>query len=55
MEAEIHIVNNTSWSAEGTVSIHVTLAVLPTCMYCGFTANVYDNGRMKTTTKVIPF
>ena len=55
MEADIPLVNNTSWSADGiVVSIHVTLAVLPTCMYGGFTANVYENGRMKSGHKVIP-
>ena len=33
MEAEIPLVNNTSWSADGIViSIHETLANLHTCM-----------------------
>ena len=52
VEAEIPLVNNTSWSAEGIViSIHVTLGILPTCMYGGFTADVYENGGMKSSHK----
>ena len=55
MEAEIPLVNNTSWSADGIViSIHVTLAILPTCMYGGFTADVYENGGMKSGHKHHP-
>ena len=55
MEAEIPLVNNTSWSADGIViSIHVPLGVLPTCMYGGFTADVYENGRMKSGHKSHP-
>ena len=55
MEAEIPLVNNTSWSADGIViSILVTLAVLPTCMYGCCTADVYENGRMKSGHKSHP-
>ena len=56
MEAEIPLVNNTSWSADGiVVSIHVPLAVIPTCMYGGdFMANVYENGIMKSGHKSHP-
>ena len=55
MEAEIPLVNNTSWSADGIViSILVPLAILPTCMYGGFTANVYENGGMKSGHKSHP-
>ena len=55
MEAEIPLVNNTSWSADGiVVSIHVPLGVLPTCMYGGFMADVYENGRMKSGHKSHP-
>ena len=55
MEAEIPLVNNTSWSADGiVVSIHVTLDVLPSCMYGGFMADVYENGGMKSSRKSHP-
>ena len=55
MEAEIPLVNNTSWSADGIViSIQVTLAVLLTCMYGGFMADVYENGGMKSSHKSHP-
>ena len=55
MEAEIPLVNNTSWSADGiVVSIHVPLGILPTCMYGGFMADVYENGRMKSGHKSHP-
>ena len=58
VEAEIPLVNNTSWSADGIViSIHITLAVLPTCMYgCMVVhmADVYENGRMKSGHKSHP-
>ena len=51
MEAEIPLVNNTSWSADGIViSIHIPLAILPTCMYGGFMAD----GRMKSGHKSHP-
>ena len=56
MEAEIPLVNNTSWSADGIViCVHVPLSILPTCMYGGFTAIVYENDGMKSGHKVIPF
>ena len=58
MKAEIPLVNNTSWSADGiVVSLHITLAVLPTCMYgcmVVHTADVYENSGKKAATKVIP-
>ena len=45
MEAEIPLVDNTSWSADGiVVSIHIPLAAISMCMYVGSTANVYENG-----------
>ena len=47
MEAEIPLVNNTSWSADGIViSIHIPLAAISTCMYVGSTADEYENGGM---------
>ena len=58
VEAEIPLVNNTSWSADGiVVSIHVTLAILPTCMYgCMVVhmADVYENSGMKSSHKSHP-
>ena len=55
MEAEIPLVINTSWSADGIViSIHIPLAILPTCMYGGFMSDVYENGGMKSSHKGHP-
>ena len=47
VEAELPLVNNTSWSEDGiVVSIRVPLAANSTCVYVGSTADVYENSGM---------